>query len=197
LWFQKWIQPDNTYKMHQKIWQMFLRENLLRSRQRKAEFVRTSNGGGPEFSRRAGKGQKRKGPRSLDDGDLYIISKTNGGLRIFPDHIEDGSYNAFCLTNVADMTFEQLRNVVSTKLFEREKLGLVALWRVSDGEEITNINFDDYKHDLLTKVRRFDNVELETAPFGSTSRIASVADLMYELGLGNDEVEMDVDHGAG
>ena len=208
LWFQKWIQPDKIYEIFQKIWQMFLRENLLRTRKRKAGFFRTSNGGGPEFSRRVGKGHERDGPKSLDDGDLYVVSKTNGGMRIFCDEIENWR-KTFCLTNVADMTYEQVRNTISSRLsLEREKLRLIALWRVSDGCEITNINFDDYKHDLLTGVPRFDGVELETAPayevdgaghlaFGSTIHIASVADLMDELGLDNDEVRMDVDNDAG
>ena len=85
-------------------------------RKRKAGFVRTSNGGGPEFSRRVGKGHKRDGPKSLDYGDLYVVSKTNGGMRIFCDDIENWR-KTFCLTNVADMTYEQLRNTISTKLF--------------------------------------------------------------------------------
>jgi hypothetical protein len=203
LWFRKRVGIDVAIdEIYEKIWQMYLRENYLRERMRKADFVRRFNGGGPKASARFDKGDEEedKDTTSSDDKNDVVISKTNGGIFIIcSERVEDG--DTFALDNVADMTYKQLCDTVVTMLpLERGKRRIASLTRDDGDTKITDINFDNYKHVLLTQVDYFDYVRLETAAAHEVECVgevavdatAHIADMAAALRLRDDEMELDV-----
>jgi len=202
LWFKKRVGVDvGIDEIYEKIWQMYLRENYLHERARKANFVRRFNGGGFHSNDCVEKGHKAEvgSTNSLGDEDANDISETKVGMCIRCDADGDASV----LDNVTDMTYEQLRNTITTRLsLKRKKLSIRCLKRFPSYHKITDINFDEYKHDLSTHLDGPDFVSLETTTTCENHSAGDVAvddatglaGLAAALKLGNDEMELDVEN---
>jgi len=186
-------------EIYEKIWQMFLHENYLRDRARKTNFVRRLNGGGLESNDCADKCDKGKvgSTTSFGDEDVNEIAETSVRMCIVCD--ADGE--ALVLDNVADMTYEQLLDTVSTNLsLRRKKLRIISLTRIPSYHKITDIHFDDYKHNPATQMEGHDWARLETTTIRELNSAGNVAigdttglaDLAAALKLGIDEMELDV-----
>jgi len=172
LWYQNRVPIDEIY---QKIWQMYLRENHLRAPTRKSKRLKTSESFKSTERVEEDDDEKEGGTDNSDDEETKVISTTNGGMRINCDAIRNGK-DSFTLANVADMTYAQVHESILMNLdLKSEKLRVIALSRESDETEITEINFGEYQHELLTKVKKYDSVSLETAAAYQVEGVGDIA----------------------
>lgn len=161
LWYEKVIRSHEIYEgIYQRIWQMFLRKNLLRARARKAELARIYNCGGFKFSERIHE-ESDRAESSEDEKPDGLQTKTIDVCIVYEETEDDGM--GFILRNVVNMTYEQLRRKKSRSLTRiRPELRVISLSRLFEGTSITNTNFDNYKQ-FVPSTKEFDYVKLETA----------------------------------